>query len=112
VRYEDFSANLIRVGAGKGIPAVGAGLSSVVSATLTPASVATAVVVDQTGFTVPGVAASDIVFCVQNPIANATAVVKATATAANTVTLTFVNPTAGALVPTTGTYIFLILKTQ
>jgi hypothetical protein len=86
--------------------------SSYVEATLTPASVATVVVVDQTGFTVPGVAATDVVLCVKTPITNATAVVKAVATAANTVTLTFVNPTAGALTPTTGTYGFLVFKTQ
>lgn len=112
MRYEDFSCNLLRIGAGKGIPAVGAGQSSIISASLTPASVATAVVADQTGFTVPGVEATDIVMCVRNPIANATALVKAQATAANTVTLTFVNPTAGALTPTSGTYTFLVLKTQ
>lgn len=112
MRYENFSANLVTIGAGKGIPAVGAGLSSVISAALTPASVGAATVADQTGFTVPGVDASDILVCVRNPIANATALVKATATAANTVTLTFVNPTAGGLTPTTGTYTFLVLKTQ
>lgn len=112
MRYEQFSANQITIGAGKGIPAVGAGPSGVVSATLTPASVGAATVAAQTGFTVLGVDASDIVVCVRNPIANATAVVQATATAANTVTLTFVNPTAGALTPTTGTYTFLVLKTQ
>ena len=112
MRYEDFSCNLLRIGAGKGIPAVGAGLSSVISATLTPASVAAAVVADQTGFTVPGVEANDIVICVRNPISNATGVLKTQATASNTVTITFVNPTAGALTPTSGTYTFLVLKTQ
>jgi hypothetical protein len=112
MRYENFSANLLTVGAGKGIPAVGAGLSSVVSATLTPAEVAAAVVANQAGFTVPGVEATDIVLCVRDPIANATAITKVLATAANTVTIGFINPTAGALTPTTGTYTFLILKTQ
>lgn len=111
-RYEEFSVNLLRVGAGKGIPAVGAGLSSVVSVTLTPASVAAATVAAQTGFTVPGVDATDLVFLVRDPIANATAVTAVAATAANTVTIRFVNPTAGALTPTTGTYTFLVLKTQ
>jgi len=110
MRYENFSCNQLTIGPG-GIPAVGAGPSSLISATLTPASVGTATVAAQTGFTVPGVAANDVVICVQNPIANATAVVKVQATAANTVTMTFVNPTAGALTPTTGTYTFLVLKT-
>ena len=118
MRYEDFSCNLLRIGGGKGIPTPASqsltekNVGSVVSATLTPASVATAVVVDQTGFTIPGVEATDLVMCVRNPITNATGVVKVTATAQNTVTITFVNPTAGALTPTTGTYTFLVFKTQ
>ena len=112
MRYEDFGVNLLRVGAGRGIPAVGAGLSSVVSVTLTPASVAASTVADQTGFTIPNLVASDIVICVQNPIINATALVKSTATGLNTATLTFTNPTIAALVPTAGTYVFLVLKTQ
>lgn len=112
VRYEDFSANLLRVGAGRGIPAVGAGLSSVVSVTLTPGSVAAAVVADQTGFTIPNIVPSDILIRVQDPITTSVALVKAQATAVNTVTLTFVNPTIGALTPATGTYTFLVFKTQ
>ena len=112
MRYENFSVNQITVGAGKGIPAVGAGSSALISATLTPASVGAATVATQTSFTVPGVEASDIVFAVRDPIANATAIAKVTATAANTVSITFTNPTAGALTPTTGTYTFLVLKTQ
>lgn len=112
MRYEQFSANLLTIGAGRGIPAVGAGLSSLISATLTPASVAAATVASQTGFTVPGVEATDVVICVRDPIANSTGIVKAAATAANTVSISFVNPTAGALTPTTGTYTFLVLKTQ
>lgn len=111
-RYEDFSANLIRLGAGKGVPVVGAGLSSVVSVTLTPASVAAATVADQTGFTIPNLVASDLLICVQNPISNSTALIKSTATGPATATLTFTNPTAGALVPTAGTYVFLMFKTQ
>ena len=111
-RYEDFSANLIRIGAGRGIPAIGAGLSSVVSVTLTPASVAASIVADQTGFTIPNLVASDIIMCVQNPIVNATALVKTTATGLNTATLTFTNPTIAAVVPTAGTYVFLVFKTQ
>lgn len=112
MRYEQFSANQITIGAGNGIPAVGAGASSLISATLTPASVATVVAVKQTGFTVPGVDATDIVIPAQDPIINAVALVGAKATAANTVSLTFVNPTAGALTPTAGTYTFLVFKTK
>lgn len=112
MRYEDFSANLVRIGAGRGIPAVGAGLSSVVSVTLAPASVAASTTADQTGFVIPNTVPSDIILCVQNPIVNGVATVKATATATNTVTITFVNPTIAAVVPTAGTYVFLVFKTQ
>jgi hypothetical protein len=51
------------------------------------------------------------VFCVRDPIANATGILKVVPTAANTVSITFVNPTAGALTPTTGSYTFLVVKT-
>lgn len=112
MRYENFSCNKITLGAGKGIPAVGAGDSSLVSASLTPASVGAATVATQTSFTVPGVEATDLVFAVRDPIANATAITKVTATAANTVSITFVNPTAGGLTPTAGTYTFMVVKTQ
>ncbi len=111
MRYEQFSVNQLTVGAGKGIPAVGAALSSVVSATLTPAAVSASATADQTGFTVPGVEASDIVTCVRYPTQAATWITKCTPTAANTLTITFsANATGGT--PTSGTYTFLILKTQ
>lgn len=111
-RYEQFSCNQLTIGAGKGIPAVGAGPSSLISATLTPASVAAATTAAQTGFTVPGIDASDVVILVRDPISNSTAVEKVVPTAKDTVTITFTNPTAGALTPTTGTYTFLVFKTQ
>ena len=112
MRYEQFSCNQLTIGAGRGIPAVGAGQSSLVSATLTPASVGAATVATQTGFTVPGIDASDVVILVRDPISNATAAAEVQATATNTVSIRFINPTAGALTPTSGTYTFLVLKTQ
>ena len=111
MRYEQFSCNQLTLGAGKGIPAAGAGPSALISVSLTPASVATIVVASQS-VTIPGVDASDVVIPVQNPISNAVGLIGAKATAANTVSLTFVNPTAGALTPTAGTYTFLVIKTQ
>ena len=111
MRYEDFSANLIRIGAGKGVPAVGAGLSSVISASLTPGAVGASATADQTGFTVPGVQASDIVTAVRYPTQAATWITKCTPTANDTLTITFsANATGGT--PTAGTYTFLVLKTQ
>lgn len=118
MRYEDFSTNLIRVGEGRGIPAAGRfavtekAPSSLISVTLTPASVAAATAAAQTLTAIPGVEATDIVIPVRNPIANSTALVGAVANGANSISATFVNPTAGALTPTTGTYTFLIIKTQ
>ena len=110
-RYEDFSVNVLRIGAGRGVPAVGAGLSSVISATLTPAAVAASATADQTGFTVPGVQATDIVTCVRYPTQAATWITKCTPTADNTLTITFSANATGAT-PTSGTYTFLVLKTQ
>jgi len=118
MRYEDFSCNLLRVGAGRGIPTAGMqsaterNVGSVVSVTLTPASVAAATVAAQTLTGIPGVELNDLVTCVRNPIANSTGVLTCTPVAQNQLSITFVNPTAGALTPTTGVYTFLVVKTQ
>lgn len=82
---------------------------SLLSLTLTPASVATIVAAKQT-FTVAGLNVGDQVVHLSNPIANAVALTAAEVSAANTLRLTFCNPTAGALTPTTGTYTFLLIK--
>ena len=79
---------------------------------LTPVSVAAATAAAQTRTSIPGVEATDIVIPVRNPIANSVALTNAVANGANSLSLTFVNPTAGALVPTAGTYTFLVIKTQ
>lgn len=82
--------------------------SSMVSVSLTPASVAAATAAYQT-LTVPGVSVGDSVICVTDPIANSTAVGNVRVTAANTVSMQFSNPTAGALSPTAGTYVFMVI---
>ena len=118
MRYEDFSCNTLRLGGGKGIPTAGTqsatekNVGSIVSVSLTPVSVAAATTASQTLTSIPGVEITDIVIPVQNPIANAVALVGAKANAANSLSLTFCNPTAGALTPTSGTYTFLVFKTQ
>jgi hypothetical protein len=81
---------------------------SMVSVSMTPASVAAATAAYQT-LTLAGVSVGDAVLCVTDPINNATALVSARVTAANTVALQFVNPTAGALTPNPGTYVFLVI---
>lgn len=80
----------------------------IIEASLTPASVAAATVAAQT-LTVTGVSASDnFVKCIKTPITNATALVDAVQNGANSISARFVNPTAGALTPTAGTYVFLV----
>lgn len=80
----------------------------VIEASLTPASVGAATVAAQT-LTVTGVSTSDnFIQCIKNPISNATGVVGVVQNGANSVSMSFVNPTAGGLSPTAGTYVFLV----
>lgn len=78
---------------------------------LTPASVATIVHAEQ-ALTVTGVLAGDVVAYAANSVNAATAVGATTAhvSAANTLQVGYVNPTAGALVPTPGTYNIVVLR--
>jgi hypothetical protein len=82
---------------------------SLLSLSLTPASVAAIVTAKQT-FTVAGLKVGDQVAILSNPITNAVALCQGEVSAADTLRLTFVNPTAGALTPTAGTYTFLVIK--
>jgi hypothetical protein len=78
--------------------------------TLTPAEVATIVAAHQ-NHTVPGVAADDMcVACEAPATGNASGFCSARVNAANQVTLTFTNPTAGALTPAAGTFRFAFIK--
>jgi len=70
---------------------------------LTPASVGAATVAEQT-FTVNGLTTADKVIVNPPAIANATGIAGARVSAANTLAVRFVNPTAGALTPSAGTY--------
>ena len=107
-RREQFSIGQLRLPNGSaGLPA--GSMNTRISVTLTPAAVGAATVADQ-NLTVNGVEPGDAIVCVQNPIVNATALVQAKCATANTLALTFVNPTAGSLTPTTGTYVFLVFK--
>lgn len=73
------------------------------SPTLTPVSVAAATVAEQT-FTVAGLTTADDVV-VNNPsTATAVGIVGARVSAADTLAIRYVNPTAGALVPTAGVH--------
>jgi hypothetical protein len=78
---------------------------------LTPASVATIVHAEQ-ALTVTGILAADILAYSANSVNAATAVGATTGhvSAANTIQQGYVNPTAGALVPTPGTYNIVVLR--
>jgi hypothetical protein len=82
---------------------------SLVSLTLTPAIVATIVAAKQT-FTVAGLKVGDSVIPLSNPNTTAAALCGAEVSAANTLRLTFVNPTAAGVTPTAGAYTFLVIK--
>lgn len=77
--------------------------------TITPASVAAATVAEQT-FTVTGLTTADKVVVNPPSIANATGISGVRVSAADTLAIRFVNPTAGALTPTSGTYTVLAFR--
>ncbi|MBT9146258.1 MAG: hypothetical protein DDT42_02140 [candidate division WS2 bacterium] len=77
--------------------------AEVITQTLTPVSLGAASCVEQT-FTVAGLLTTDVVSVYWPGSATAVGLVGARVSAANTLALTFVNPTAGALTPTAGSY--------
>jgi hypothetical protein len=81
----------------------------VYSPSLTPASVATIVVAEQT-FTVTGLTTADKVIVNPPAISNATGIAGARVSAADTLAIRFVNPTAGALTPTAGIYTVVAIR--
>ena len=74
-----------------------------VSQTVAPASVAAATVAEQT-FTVAGLKVGDHVTVNAGAITNAVGIGNARVSAADTLAVQFINPTAGALVPTSTTW--------
>lgn len=103
-RYEQFTLGQLRMASA----ATAAG-GSRVSLSLTPAAVGAATIASQ-NLTVPGVEVGDIIIAVQTPITNATGIVDCSCATAGTVAARFINPTAGSLTPTSGTYTFLVIK--
>jgi hypothetical protein len=89
----------------------GTALSQVVvySPSITPSSVGAATVAEQT-FTVTGLTTADKVIVNPPAIANATGIAGARASAADTLAVRFVNPTAGALTPTAGVYTVIAFR--
>ena len=81
------------------------------SVAVAPASVAATTSAEQT-FTVTGLQTTDAVF-VSKPSAQAgLAVATARVSASNTLAVTFVNASAGAITPTTETYQLMVLRPQ
>lgn len=77
--------------------------------TITPASVAAATVAEQT-FTVTGLTTADKVFVNAAVISNAVGIGNVRVSAADTLAVQFVNPTAGALVPTAGSWSIVAIR--
>lgn len=78
---------------------------------LTPAAVNTITAPEQT-FTVNGLLVGDIVL-VNKPTAQAgLAVASARVTAANTLGITYVNPTVGNITPTAETYLIVVIRQE
>lgn len=82
-----------------------------VTASLTPAEVATIVAVEQT-FTVNGVKVGDGITVSPPGITSGVAPVCARVTAADTVGITFINPTAGNVTPLAGDYTFAVVRSE
>lgn len=79
------------------------------TSTLTPSSVAANTTAEQT-FTVTGLNTSDLVF-VNKPSLNAGLGIAGTrVTAANTLGITYINPTGGSLTPTSETYKIISIR--
>lgn len=82
---------------------------AVYSQTITPASVGAATVAEQT-FTVTGLTTADKVVVNAAAISNATGISGVRVSAADTLAVRFVNPTAGALTPTAGTWTIIAFR--
>lgn len=80
-----------------------------ISQSLTPVSVGAATCAEQ-NFTVPGLLVGDMVDVTPPSITAGVAPVCSRVSAANTLTVTFCNPTAGALVPAAGVYRIQVMR--
>ncbi len=78
-------------------------------ATLTPASVAANTMIDQV-FAIPGFEVGDFVGLTPPLLVPGVTAVAARVTIPNAITVTFVNTTAGALVPAAGDYKLLLVR--
>lgn len=80
-----------------------------ISQALTPVSVAAASAVEQ-NFTVPGILVGDFVDVSPPSIVAGVAPICARVSAANTLTVTFINPTIAAITPAAGVYQIQVMR--
>ncbi len=84
---------------------------SVIEVSITPAAVSTVTAPAQT-FTVPGVLVGDAVtVCPPGQTAGVT-IGSVRVSAADTVSIQFVNPTAGSVTPTAGVHVFTVIRKE
>lgn len=81
---------------------------AVLTVSLTPASVSAATSAEQT-FTVSGLAVGDFV-SVNGSTGNASGIAGSRVSAADTLAIRFINPTAGALTPASGSYLVFVAR--
>lgn len=87
-------------------------LIQLIQATLSPAQVNTVTAPEQT-FTVPGLQVGDYVQVFKPTVQAGLGVLGARVTAANTLGIQFINPTAGNITPTAGeTYVIKVLRPE
>lgn len=85
--------------------------SYIISASLTPVSVSAITCAEQT-FTVNGLKVGDFVNVNPPSITPGVSMTCARVSAANTLALTFCNPTAGSLTPDAGSYIINVMRPE
>lgn len=106
---EDANFGQVNVGGKDGNQGTTLKRLKVFSPNITPGSVAAATVAEQT-FAVAGLRTTDKVFVDPPAIGNATGLAGSRVSAADTLAVRFVNPTAGALTPTAGVYTVLAVE--
>lgn len=84
-------------------------LATVYTTTINPASIAAATSAEQT-FTVTGLAVGDIPVVIKPSATAGVGIVNARVSAANTLAITFMNATAGAVDPASESYTVLVFR--
>lgn len=84
---------------------------NVITASLTPSSVSTITSPEQT-FTVPGLLTTDQVSVSHPSNVNGVGIAGARVSAANTLAIKFVNPTAGSVTPAAGNYLITVVRPE